>query len=157
MHYSKVAEGQEAKRLSKVIEIVIIALGIILIALSFLFQSLRSKSFENCVEITATITRIDVLWRNKESSHDVYVEYTYDGKDYKNRLNYWDSTMYEGKTIELYVDVNNPQKISSHALWGMFFIIFFVTGMIFFIIGVIILIISRNNKKLEDENNYDNY
>lgn len=84
-----------------------------------------------------------------DTDYTAFVTYTYEETEYKRvRLKEYNSSLYEGKTIELYLDKTNPRYVRIKSVIYMFPIVFIGVGIIFLLIGVIILIVRmRGDKK----------
>lgn len=88
-----------------------------------------------------------------DTDYTAFVTYTYEETEYKRvRLKEYNSSLYEGKTIELYLDKTNPRNVRIKSVIYMFPIVFIGVGIIFLLIGVIILIVrmrgDRKRKKI---------
>lgn len=160
--YSRVIVTKTLGRIFASLSIIFFIIGIGLFGVGFTIKTVSDKTISQCIEVPVTITRIDGYSERRNgktySHHDVYVEYEYEGNDYKNRLNYWNSNMYEGKEISAYIEPDNPQKIYSKDGGQLGFIITSVIGGIFTLIGVIFAItLFVNKRKSEGEDNYEHY
>lgn len=90
------------------------AVGIIILLIGIIILVLGMKFKSSAVEITAEISAIKAYTSGGETHHNVYVDYTYDGKTYKNvSLGSYSSSMYEGKEIKILCDPEDPVHISS--------------------------------------------
>ena len=106
-------------------------------------------NYKNKVNTTGTIAKISsYMDNNQEKSYEVYVSYTVEGKEYKSKINGYSSSFYEGKTIDIYYDKNNPNKIGVKSLDSLF-LIFPVNGLIFLIIGGTGILLKINKRKSE--------
>ena len=106
------------------------------------------SNYANAVDTKGTITEIRSYGSSDDRSHDVYVSYVVDGKEYVSELNAYSSTYYKGKEIKIYYDKNNPNKIGVKSM-DLIFLIFPGIGLIFLIIGGSGIIININKKKAE--------
>ena len=89
--------------------------------------STKEKISESEV-IMGEITEINTWYDSDgDSHHDVFVEYEYDGKEYDRELNSYSSSMYEGKEIELLVDMMYPTRVRSTS--GSTFLVLILGGM----------------------------
>lgn len=118
----------------------------------------EQKLRKNGKEIEAVISSIE-SYRDSDGdiNHEVYVEYSVDGNYYNNRISFYSTSMYEGKSIKIIYDLNNPNHIISKD--GMTFIyIMFILPVVFLSIGLVFLIrmIKRIKlrKKLKRPENY---
>ncbi len=76
----------------------------------FDFQKTAVPTEATITEITATRYRSNGKTKTR---HHVDIEYTYDGEYYDNTLDHYSSNMYEGMTIEIFCDPDNPNHIMS--------------------------------------------
>ena len=113
------------------------------------FITIYTLNYENKVDTVGTITSI-TSHRDSDgdTSHTVYVTYNVGGNTYESRLNSYSSTFYEGKTIDIYYDQNNPNKIGVKSL-DLLCLIFPGIGLIFLIIGISGLIVKKKKSNLE--------
>lgn len=88
---------------------------------------------KTAVEISATIVDIDSyrVRRNGKTKtrHDVFVEYEYDGITYDGKSDTYNSGMYVGDTITMYIDPENPENHKTNQvvpiiMMGFFSVIF---------------------------------
>ena len=111
--------------------------------LSGVFLLKNSGDNEDYVEISAVISDIIVEQDSDgEYDHEVYLTYTYDGVTYENkRFNMYDSSMYEGKEIDILCDPENPEKITSKFGLKLPAIILFIIGGLFTFVSIIVIIV----------------
>ena len=106
-------------------------------------------NYENKVDTVGTITEISSYRNtNHNRTHEVYVSYTIDGKEYESKLDGYSSSFYEGKEIGIYYDKDNPNKIGVKSLDLIFWILPGI-GLIFLIIGGTGVFVKINKRKLE--------
>lgn len=110
-------------------------------------STLYAKSFysfkDKAVEITGKVARIEEYYdSDHDLNHRVYVSYQYDDVDYENvPINFYSSSMYEGKEITLYCDPEHPYNIKCESS-GIFVIVsLIVMGLIAMVIGVFPLVV----------------
>ena len=97
--------------------------------------------------VEAEISRIDRKKEFDKTYHYVYVEYEYAGKEYKDiQLNMYDSTMSEGKKIDIKVDVNNPKKIKATEIMGGPNYVILLAALPFLVIGIVLVIVGIKMK-----------
>lgn len=121
---------------------VFLLIGLGLLAGAVFWTYYASMFKKQAVEIPAEIAAIEA-YRNSDGdiSHQVYVNYEYDGKQYKMvALNSYSSSMYEGKEITLYCDPEHPGKIQEKSLFYMGPIILMIMGIIFTAVGAGLII-----------------
>lgn len=129
--------------ISKLFFLVFAFVGITLIISSFKIGKVASSFMETAKETTGTIVMIaDNVNNDGEVYHNVVVEYKVKGRTYKEKSNYYSSSMREGQSIKIYYDPDNPRNIqtggdkaSSLAFWIMFFM-----GAVFTCVGVVPLL-----------------
>lgn len=98
------------------------------------FYSFKNKA----EEITGEIARIEEY---RDSDHDlkhrVYVSYWYNDVEYEDvPIDFYSSSMYEGKEITLYCDPDNPSNIKCKSS-GIFVIVgLMAMGLILMVIGI---------------------
>ena len=116
-----------------------------------IFGKMSVDNFMSTAQKTdAKITEIEVYYHkdsdgDRHKRHRVYVEYTVDGKSYEAKLNSYNSSMYEGKIIEVYYDPYNPGKIMTDD--SAFFIIFTCVGGAFAALTIAVIVTLLVTKK----------
>lgn len=92
---------------------IFLVIGIGLLVGSFFLLKSFNDFKEIAVEITGKIVQIESYYdSDHELHHKAYVTYTYNGKVYDSvPLNYYSSSMFEGKEIKLLCDPENPGHI----------------------------------------------
>jgi hypothetical protein len=111
------------------------------------------KSFiEGAVEVNGKISKIEssIDPADGETTYTAFATYTYEGETYNNiKLSSYTSSMYEGKSIELYIDKSDPQnaKVKSFIYIGP--IICFGLGVVFAAVFALMLglIVGEKNQK----------
>lgn len=143
-------------RIVYVVFVIFLIVGIGLLAGAFLFSRYFASFKARAEEVTGEITRIEEYYdSDRELRHHVYVSYTYDGVDYDDvSINSYNSSMYEGKEIELLCDKKNPEHIMGKSAGNLVVIILSGIGIIFVLVGGIPLLVmirkkSKNKKILE--------
>lgn len=117
-------------------------IGIIFFAVGIFIAVLGNKFKRNAVEVNAVISEIE-SWRDSdgEISHNVYVSYSYNGREYKDvELNEYGSNMYEGKEILIMIDPDSPRSLRTNLGIYLGPAIFMLVGGVFACIGIIPLI-----------------
>lgn len=127
----------------------VIGIGLLAVGIILFINSARYKNtFE---KIDAEITNIEVSRKSDgELRHSVYIKYTYKDKLYDNvRINFYSSSMYEGKVISVLCDPDNPGKIRSIEGTNLAAIILVFIGTIFVIVTIIpmVSIIKKDRRK----------
>lgn len=99
-------------------------------------------------EVEGVITDIKTHYDMDGDSHrDVWVTYTVDGREYTEEINFYSSSMYEGKEIELLVDMMYPTRIQSTS--GSLFLVLMLGGMglIFALAGSCVMLVPLRKKE----------
>lgn len=117
------------------------------------------KFFSRSVQTDAVITQIKTeRYRSNgkyRTRHNVWVEYTVDGEQYEQLINYYNSNMCKGDIITIDFDPENPSKIMSRSGSNLVFMIIIPMGGLFLILGLILVfrnVISGSKKKKLIEN-----
>lgn len=123
-------------------------IGIILLVSGVLVYRSNQKFMSEAVEIRGVIESIETYRKsNGDTSHRVYVSYTYDGRQYKNmQVNFYSAGMYEGKEIALLCDPRNPDRVVVKGSDLFTIILLTVMGIIFSCVGIISTIRTVRNK-----------
>lgn len=124
----------------------LIIIGVVVCLASILFFKSNQGTFE---KTDAVITRIEEYREggNGDYTHDVYVDYTVNGVEYKDiMLDTYSAGMDVGDTITVEYDVDNNARIRSGATKFAPYIML-VAGSAFWVFGVINLI---NGKKVKN-------
>lgn len=100
-------------------------------------------------KVSATIVDIEKYRTDDDYvEYDVYVDYEYQGEAYTDvLLNSYSSGMYEGKTITVLVDPEDPYHVDTQLGAVILGAIFAGIGMIFVLIGGIALLVRTRHKK----------
>lgn len=128
----------------------IFAVSGLLLLIGGLIWLLSGASFlHNAEKVSATITDIETYKDyDHRRHHDVYVDYICNGISYQDvLLNSYSSSMYVGKTITIYCDLNNPERIMLPLSLSLGGSILILLGVIFGTTGIIPLIIFSRKKK----------
>lgn len=145
-----------------ILKLIFIVIGLAMTAGAIIVGLHNKKFFRNAEQTTAVITDIEST-RNRrngvtEYNHTVYVTYEVDGVQYnKVRLGYYNSGMYEGKTIKVYYNKDNPGKIKTKGSSMVISVILSVVGGVFLLVGIILVIVfmPRNKKIKQYGNRYE--
>ena len=142
-------EGRKMKK-QKVVYIIFsifLVIGIGLLAGGAFATWKYSAFMSHAEEVTGEVAGVERYYTSdREVSYHVYVNYTYDGVDYKEvPLNSYSSGMYEGKKIKLYCDVDNPGHIMTSSTGIIVGSILGGMGILFTVVGGIPLIKMKVN------------
>lgn len=145
--------GGKSKELpvERMISIIFGIISIVMIIVSFFITKSAIKFNSKAVEVDAVIDNIEMHTtghgKNRRTSHDVFVEYEYEGNYYYDvKLSFYSSSMYMGKTITVLIDPDNPRHAQAKS--GMFFgpILVSVMGVIFLIVSVILFGVGKKKR-----------
>lgn len=129
--------------------------GVVLILVAAFIWGNERRFRQKAVEVTGEIVEIFTGYDDyghrgdygRRISHDVYVTYTFEGETYERvRLNEYSSSMYEGKSITLFCDPDNPRKVKTGLGLYLAFWVVGGIGILFSCIGIIPLIIFHRKK-----------
>ena len=96
-------------RQGRIISTIMLIAGLLFCIFGLYKSSQYARQEDRLVSVTARIERIEVTGRGDRTRHDVYVSYTHEGKEYRDiHLNWYTSSMKEGKTLTLKVDPSDP-------------------------------------------------
>lgn len=135
---------KKGKTVFTIIGAIFFIIGMILVVIGGISWA-RTSAFMNSAQKTkAEIISIsaDSYRRNgKNHTHyDVWIEYTVDGEVLEKNINEYNSSMYEGKEIEVYYDPDDPSDVRTDS--KVFEYIFLGIGGSFAVIGAVFLIIN---------------
>ena len=110
-------------------------------------------------KIEAEISNIEIDNKLKDTHYYVFVTYEYNGEKYKDiQLDRYDSSMYEGKQIEIKVDVNNHTNIKGVGVMGQPNYILLLAAVPFLIIGIVVVIVGiKYNPEKKGKKGYGRY
>jgi hypothetical protein len=101
--------------------------------------SLRNRLEVEGVHVAAIISDISVTrtgsGSNQNTQRRVSIAYVMNGREHRQTLNYWDSTMYVGKPMALLVDPANPNIYVSAAGTTSGGILTLILGPVFTLVG----------------------
>lgn len=122
--------------------------GVILLLVSGIFTYNTISFGQNAEEISGVISRIiETRDSDGDMSHTVYVDYSYMGQSYSDvRINSYSSGMYEGKSITLLCDPDNPYHVMAKSTQYLGTIITLGMAIVFLLIGLIPLLAMQNGK-----------
>jgi len=133
----------------KGIYIIFAAVGIVVIIIGFIFAYETATFKQTALETTAVITKIHTYRGTSDDndSHDVYVAFEIEDKEFRGKLNFYSSGMSEGEKIQIFYALENPNNFRYAGAGGYVTTIFFsLFGLIFALVGLIPLhLMSRRN------------
>jgi hypothetical protein len=118
-----------------IVSVIFSIVGLALIVLSIYVYFDNKKFMADAEKAEATITQITSK-RDSDGDirHTVYVEFEVDGELYEGSLGFYSSSMYEGKTVDVYYDPENPGDFRGEG--SSFLSVFLIVlGLIFFLVG----------------------
>lgn len=119
-------------------------IGAVLLVSAVMVYVSDQKFMAEAEEINGVIDTIETYRdSDHETHHRAYVNYTYNGQQYnKVRVNFYSSSMYEGKEITLYCDPQHPERVIVQGANIFAVVILSGMGVLFLCIGIIPIIIS---------------
>lgn len=136
-------------RLEKLLGIIFLAAGVLILAIALVCAIFSWNTEKTSEKVTGTIT--GMYGSREEDSTDnsgIFVEYSYNGREYEVELSEYSSNMWVGKDITLYVNTENPQKVQTADLLFLPTFVLGCVGVPFFIIGcVFLLVVVRRKRK----------
>lgn len=132
------AKIKTALSATKIIGIVFSGIGLLFFVIGIIFGITFSNFAAKAETTSAVITEIETYTTSsgngsRTKHHNVYVEYSVDGVTYNALLDYFDSSMYKGGTVEVLYNPDNPGEIMGNDITISF--IFTGIGIVFVIIG----------------------
>ena len=126
----------------------IVSIVFLLVGLSFLGASgitgmVTGNILSNAVQVDGEIVEVD-RWGD---DWDVYVRYTYDGREYFEELDVYSFTMREGDPIELMIDPRDPDDPLPKGMENLLSVIFLAVGGSLALIGGVILVIRMRSRR----------
>lgn len=111
-----------------------------------IFGAVKNQKWDS---VDACIQDIVSYGHGEERDYDVFVTYEYNGQIYDRvKTNFYSSSMYVGQWIEVKVDPEHPEKMTSASV-NVFLSLFFVLmGLIFGSVGLVPWILRGRRKKL---------
>ena len=141
-------------RSTKITSLPLFIVGILLIIVGlYLFNS--TNQFKKSAElITAVISNTNSHRDSKgNETHYISVDYKYRGEMYKGiRIDAYNSSMFTGKKIDIYVNTNCPSEARYLTYWNALF--FGGIGIIVFLSGLGILFIDQNGTRQKEKYSY---
>ena len=104
--------------------------------------------------VEAKVSRIESdIDDEGDTEYTAYVTYTYEETKYKNvMLSEYNSSLYEGKDLELYLDKENPTNVRIKSVIYLFAIVFIGFGILFLLMSALIIILrvraDRRRKRI---------
>ena len=144
--YSNNERKQNMKKETQVFTLlggVFLGIGVIAFIIMVVMFFATQATIRNSDVVDAQITDIT----HRGDRYRTYVTYEYKGATYQDvQLNFHSSTMYKGKIIQLYVNRDNPEKVSVKT--GFPFILFpAIFGFSFSAVGLPFILVARGKKK----------
>lgn len=130
---------------------VFLLIGVIFVIAGAVFMVSGAINRNKGVEVPAVISGLESYRKSDgDIDHDVYVDYIYEDMEFSHiRLNYYSSSMYEGKEISITIDPNDPKKVYSPVFNILFGGIFALVGSVFALIGGTFTVKIVKKKRLE--------
>ena len=90
----------------------LMAMGVLALAFGFYLTFFQTKGY---AETTAVIERIEEHGDFDDTSYDVYVRYSVDGREYHGESDFYSAGYREGKEIKIFYIPDNPEQIHGDA------------------------------------------
>lgn len=115
------------------------------------FTVVRDRNFVAQADmVQAEITKItEYADSDGDVSHTVYVQYEYNGQFFSSRLSEYSSSMYVGKSIELYINPQAPSEVRYARMVYFGSAMLLIMGGIFFVVGFCVLLAYSRSRKRE--------
>lgn len=123
--------------------------GVIFLVSAVMVYRSDRKFMAEAEEISGVIDTIETY---RDSGHDVhhrvYVNYTYNGKQYNHvQVNFYSSGMYEGKEITLYCDPQHPERVVVQGANIFVIVVFAAIGVPFACFVILAIMAARINAR----------
>ena len=131
--------------------IIFFAIGLILAIVGVAVHINDVNFKESALTTTGTIVDISSYTDSDgDTDYNVVIEFRVNGKKYSGRLNYYYSSMYEGDSLTIYYDPDNPSDfIGEDSVTGIIVLIIFIKYvLIIYCCVCLYLSIILNNEKL---------
>ena len=131
-------------------------IGAVLLAGAVMVYISDRKFMAEAEEIRGVIDTIEIYRdSDHETHHRAYVNYTYNGQQYnKVRVNFYSSSMYEGKEITLYCDPQHPERVVVQGADVFAVVILSLMGVLFLCMGIIPIVnfirVKAKKKKVRE-------
>ena len=128
----------------RIIAAVFLVIGLILLGIGAYLGIVPAIPKEFVGKTQATIVDITTSFGStrtngsRNTTHDVFVEYTVDGQKYERELGYYYTGMAIGQKMDIEYDTRNPNVISSPAGRMLGTIICCALGVVFAALGVVL-------------------
>lgn len=134
-------------RTISIVGILFLLIGIVLLIVGGAVTATRVPESQR-VYVPATIVRID-SYRDSDgdTEHDVYISYEAEGQQFEREVNFYSSSYYEGKVIEVYYEAGNPGKINVKGGDLVMQIALFAAGVVFGLVGFLLLKSNRSGSR----------
>jgi len=126
-----------------IVSIVFLVVGLSFLGVSGVTGIITGYFYENAVPVDGEIVEVD-RWSD---DWDVYVRYTYEGREYFEELDVYSITMREGDSIELMIDPRDPDDPLPKGMENILSVIFLAVGGSLTLAGGIILIIRMRRRR----------
>ena len=129
--------------------VLLIIVGVAVMLAGFVFLKDSQGTFEKTEAVITRIEEYREIGNDDELKHDVYVDYTVNGTEYKDVLfDTYSAGMKVGKTITIEYDVDNNANIRSSGAKFVPYILF-VAGSAIWVLGALNLIKGKKTKNTD--------
>lgn len=133
------------------VKLIFTTIGLVFLTASFIIKISSGKFYRSAEKTNATIVGIEShkeynLRRSRyEKHHDVYINYYTKNGEYLQdiSLGYYSGKMYEGQSIQVYYDPENPTDVRFKSGSGFIFFTFLGIGCVFTALGIGLTICTR--------------
>lgn len=136
-----------SKELSTYLVFAVVGMIFLIVGIFLTYNTLFSKTEK--IQTTGIITSIE-RERNTDDDYEVWVQYDADGRTYESELGAYVSSFYEGQTIDIYYEKENPKKIGTEGT-DLIVLMFPAIGLITVGLGVGGFISKMKRKKEIEE------
>jgi hypothetical protein len=131
------------KIVNNFIWILFLAIGTAFLMVSLVLYKTNYIPKESREKTIATIINI----MEYDDEHNVLISYKVNNQTYFARLDFYSSSYYEGKEIDIYYDINNLTKIMDTS-YIVLFLIFFGVGTMFILIAIMLITSKLIRKRI---------
>ncbi len=128
----------------KILALVFLILGIVFTSVAIVLASINAHIKSKYTAVEATIVGIEEHHGNRDHAL-TFVEYSVDGQEYENSINFYNSFWSVGDKITVYYSPENPNQIKQE-IPVILSIIFGAIGIWFIIVGLIFFFVERRFK-----------
>ncbi|MDE6659745.1 MAG: DUF3592 domain-containing protein [Eubacterium sp.] len=129
----------------KILMLVFLILGIVFTSVTIVLTSINAHIKSKYTTVEATIVGIEEHHGNHDNTL-TFVEYSVDGQEYENSINFYSSFWSVGDKITVYCNPENPNQVKSE-IPVILLMIFGFIGIWFIIVGIVFFFLEKCSKK----------